>query len=119
MTGPIAQATLSDAERRTLEHFVELLADALGPRLEAVWLYGSRARGEEPHEESDIDVLVLTRHGEADRRLVWRLALECGEAGLKITPITTTRSWIEERRAIRSFFLQEVDRDKIVLRGAP
>lgn len=115
----LATASLSSAEQLALERFVELLTHALGRDLEAVWLYGSRARGEKPHEESDIDVIVLNRRGEADRGLAWRTALESGDAGLKITPITTTREWIEERRAIRSFFIQEVDRDKIVLYGSP
>lgn len=115
----LAEATLTDAERTALERFVSLLRESLRDDLDAVWLYGSRARGERPHEESDIDVIVLTRRGEADRRLVWRTALRSGEAGLKLTPIATTREWIEERRAIESFFLREVDRDKIVLVGAP
>jgi len=115
----LATASLTAAEHSALERFVELLAQALGPDLEAVWLYGSRARGEKPHEESDIDVMVLTRRGEADRGLAWRTALESGDAGLKITPITTARNWIEERRVIRSFFIHEVDRDKIVLYGDP
>jgi hypothetical protein len=30
-----------------------------------------------------------------------------------------TPEWIAGRRAIRSFFLQDVDRDKIVLYGEP
>lgn len=64
-------------------------------------------------------MIVLTRRGEPDRRRVWRTALDSGDAGLKITPITTNRTWIGERRAIDSFFMQEVDRDKIVLLGEP
>lgn len=115
----LAEATLTDAERTALERFVSLLREALGDDLDAVWLYGSRARGEQPHAESDIDVIVLTRDGEGDRRVAWRTAVRSGEAGLKITPITTTRRWIEERRAIESFFIHEVDRDKIVLFGEP
>lgn len=56
--------------------------------------FGSTARvhGEEPHEESDIDVIVLTRGGEVDRSRVWRAALESGDARLEISPITTTRN---------------------------
>jgi hypothetical protein len=38
--------------------------------------------------------------------------------GLCWTPVSD-RAWIEDRRAIESFFLQEVDRDKIVLFGRP
>lgn len=113
----VEQAALTDSERDALETFVSALAESLGDELDAVWLYGSRARGERPHEESDIDVIVLTRAGERDRSLVWNAALESGEAGLKISPITITRNWIEQRRAIDSFFLQEVDRDKLVLYG--
>ena len=115
----LAAATLTSTERRALDRFVSLLAEALGPDLEAVWLYGSRARGEDVHDESDIDVIVLTREGEADRGRVWRTALESGEAGLKISPITTSRKWVGERRAIDSFFIEEVDRDKVVLLGEP
>ena len=115
----LAEATLNDAERTALERFVSLLHESLGDDLEAVWLYGSRARGEQPHEESDIDLIVLTRGGEADRSLAWRTGTRSGEAGLKITPITTTREWIEERRAIDSFFIRELDRDKIVVFGEP
>lgn len=115
----LASARLTDAERDALDRFVSLLADSLGPDLGAVWLYGSRARGEPPRPESDIDVIVLTRRGEADRSRVWQTALGSGDAGLKIAPITTDRAWIEQRRAIDSFFLQEVDRDKIVLYGEP
>jgi predicted nucleotidyltransferase len=115
----IAEATLTRAERDALQRFVSLLAASLGDDLEAVWLYGSRARGEAPHAESDIDVIVLTRAGEADSMLATRAALDCGAAGLRIAPITTTRKWIEERRAIDSFFIREIDRDKIVLFGEP
>jgi len=113
----IAEASLSDAEREALDRFVSRLAESLGKDLVAVWLYGSRARGEAPHEESDIDVIVLTRGGEEDSLLATRAALASGEAGLRIAPITTTREWIESRRAIDSFFLRELDRDKIVLFG--
>lgn len=115
----LAETTLTRAERRALDRFASLLAEALGPDLEAVWLYGSRARGEDPYDESDIDVIVLTRQGESDRSRVWRAALESGDAGLKISPITTSRAWVAERRAIASFFIEEVDRDKVVLFGEP
>lgn len=40
------------------------LADILGDRLEAIYLYGSQARGE-AHSGSDIDVLVVI-HGDFD-----------------------------------------------------
>ncbi len=55
----LAAATLSEAERRTVRRFVAMLDEALGDDLRAVWLYGSRARGERPHPESDVDLLVI------------------------------------------------------------
>jgi predicted nucleotidyltransferase len=115
----IAGASLTSGEREALERFVSALVAALGDDVDAVWLYGSRARGEQPHAESDIDVIILTRDGEADSLLATRAALDSGEDGLRISPLTTTRRWIEQRRAIDSFFIGEVDRDKIVLFGDP
>jgi predicted nucleotidyltransferase len=58
------------------------LAQRLGDRLKAVYLYGSRARGDARHD-SDIDVLVVL-HGEFDyfktmdqiSDLAWTLSLE-------------------------------------------
>ena len=41
-----------------LEHLVAALRSEYGEDLYGLWLYGSRARGERTHDESDIDVLV-------------------------------------------------------------
>jgi len=64
------------------------LREELDGDLLAVWLYGSRARDE---AEGDSPVYYSLRIYDAD--------------------------WLSERRRIRSFFLQEVDRDKRVLFG--
>ena len=120
----LAEATLTDAERRVLERLVPLLEEELGPSLHAVWLYGSRARGESPHDESDIDLLIVsddTSH--EDSRRVGR-GLEAAAAAVGISPwVFSPRVYsperIAQRREIRSFFIQEVDRDKIVLYGKP
>ncbi len=42
---------------------MDLLRDELGSDLHAIWLYGSRARGETPHPGSDIDLMVLADGG--------------------------------------------------------
>lgn len=55
----LAQASLSDAERRVLTRLVPRLEAELGDELQAIWLYGSRARGEPPHDESDIDLMLI------------------------------------------------------------
>lgn len=54
----LADASLSEGERRTLVRFVELLGAELGGELRSVWLDGSRARGEPPHDESGNVVLA-------------------------------------------------------------
>jgi predicted nucleotidyltransferase len=43
-----------------LKKFRTGLAELLGERLEAVYLYGSQARGD-AHSDSDIDVLIVLR----------------------------------------------------------
>lgn len=118
----IADATLSDLERRVVDRLIAALEDDLGDELVGVWLYGSRARGEQPGPESDIDLLVITVGGrERDFRRVIELAMGAAEAeGLNPFQLSTRvadPAWIEGRRDIDSFFIREVDRDKVVLVG--
>ncbi len=120
----LSQASLAPAERQALEQFVKLLGGEYGGRLRAVWLYGSRARGEPPHAESDIDVIVLI--DDADWRAAHRvleLSSRVEEAeGLqwgKLAPHAYDSSWPAERRRIDSFFIREVDRDKVIVFGEP
>lgn len=119
----LAQASLTEHERDVLGRFVARLREELGDGLVAVWLYGSRARGERSGPESDIDVLVLTRSGTEDRDTVTRAAsaaaLAEGSPFVLISTQTAAPAWLEERRAIEDFFIQEVDRDKIPLLGEP
>lgn len=118
----LAAATLSDPERRTVQRFVALLGEELGDDLRAVWLYGSRARGERPHPDSDVDLLVIAA-GDVERNQ--RLAGDLGEAAALAegeSPFTYSvhvydPDWLRGRREIESFFILEVDRDKIVLTG--
>lgn len=120
--GTLAKASLSKQERRVVERLVRMLRADLGGELIGVWLYGSRARGETPGPESDVDLLVITRGGrERDFRRVIDIAMDAAEAeGVDPFGVSTTVAdpgWIEGRRAIDSFFMREVDRDKIVLAG--
>lgn len=117
----LAQASLSDAERRVLERLVVGVAAEFGPRLRSIWLYGSRARGETPHPESDIDLLVVVDPVlPDDSRRVVDHAYEAERAESSPAFISTLvygPERLAQRRAIESFFIQEVDRDKIVLFG--
>ena len=117
-----ADASLNALERRVLDRFVQLLEDEYGDRLRSVWLFGSRARGEEPGPDSDVDVLVVIRGGQVDDhfravRLVHQAAEAEGGNPVSFAVKVYDPARIAQRRAIRSFFMQEVDRDKIVIAG--
>jgi predicted nucleotidyltransferase len=119
----LADAYLTDAERRAVDRFVAELRERLGDELVAVWLYGSRARGERTGPYSDIDLLVVVESRAPDRdqgisRLLWEIAdrEEAGSAA-GFMPLIVDRTWLADRRAIRAFFIQNVDRDKLVLFG--
>lgn len=107
-----------------IERLLELLDSEFGPHLHAVWLYGSRARGEEASDDSDVDLLVVSsRRGRDDDLRVIELAFEAAEAE-GANPATFSiklydPELVAQRRSIHSFFMQEVDRDKIVLAGEP
>lgn len=114
-------ARLTVEERDVLRRWIERLQGELD--IESVWLFGSRARGDAT-EESDIDLLVITRGSpERDRDRVWALidqvARERGVDPAVYVPHTWDRAWLDGRRAIGSFFTEEVDRDKVVLFGKP
>jgi predicted nucleotidyltransferase len=119
----LAVASLSDAERLVVERLVNLLREELGSELHAIWLFGSRARGETPHAESDIDLMVIADGGEARHWMrAYELTNEAAEAEGQ-SPVwysLTIRDlqWLGGRREIRSFFIAEVDRDKIILHGS-
>jgi predicted nucleotidyltransferase len=71
----LAETTLSDVERRVLDRLLPRLEETVA--LRAVWLFGSRARGEEPRDaDSDVDLLVVTTGGRADVERVRALVHE-------------------------------------------
>jgi predicted nucleotidyltransferase len=120
----LAEASLTVAERRALDRAISMLRQQFGERLRSVWLYGSRARGEPLHPESDVDLLVvLDRRSWPDGRDVIGLVMDAAEAeGLQRLLLAARTYGVDElaqRREIKSFFIQEVDRDKIVLYGEP
>jgi predicted nucleotidyltransferase len=121
-----ADVSLAGDERALVERYVEELQLRLREELHAVWLFGSRARGEQPSEDSDVDILVLVDDASWDRRMLVRGILDdaARELGVEALPFSFSvhvhdPAWLTERREIRSFFVAEVDRDKVVLAGSP
>jgi predicted nucleotidyltransferase len=115
-------AQLSKRERRVVERFASRLDNELGGDLRGLWLYGSRARGT-AHPESDVDLLVIAdggrdRHGRIAGDLSEEVAIAEGESPFNYSVHVHDPEWLQRRREIESFFIQEVDRDKIVLVGS-
>lgn len=120
----MAQTSLHADEQALVARFVELLEMSLRAELHAVWLFGSRARGEEPSPESDVDVLVLVDDASWDGRMSVRKMLDQAAAEIGLQALTWsfsvhvhTPEWLAARREIKSFFVAELDRDKVLLRG--
>jgi predicted nucleotidyltransferase len=121
----LAQASLSADERTLLTRFAAELSRESEVESRAIWLFGSRARGEQPEEYSDVDVLVLVEDASWAGKTRVHDALQAAARALDLQALTfsfsihiNTPTWLEQRREIHSFFIAEVDRDKIVLSGA-
>jgi predicted nucleotidyltransferase len=120
----LAESTLSADERLLLERYAAELERRLADDLHAVWLFGSRARGERPGADSDVDVLVLVEDASWDGRMRVRAMLDDAARELNLGAVAWdfsihvhTPAWLAQRREIESFFIAEVDRDKISLGG--
>jgi len=118
----LADALLSARERRTLERFARELERELGNRLRGAWLYGSRARGERTGPESDVDLLVITDRARGRDRVQEMLDQAADAEGANrffFSIQVYDLDWLAERRGIEAFFVNEIDRDRIVLAGDP
>jgi predicted nucleotidyltransferase len=126
----LAGAALAPREHRVLERVLARLRRKLGKDLLAVWLYGSRARGEadpsetDPDRRSDVDLLAIVDPARDASGLKWwalpmveEEADAVGDSPVYYSLRVFDTEWLRDRRRIRSFFVQEVDRDKIVLHG--
>lgn len=119
------ETSLTDDERALIERFLAELHARLGASVHAVWLFGSRARGEPSSRESDVDVLVLVDDASWDGRMGVRSILDVAARELGLEALAWSfsvhvhdQAWLAQRREIRSFFVAELDRDKVVLSGA-
>jgi uncharacterized protein len=72
-------------------------------------LFGSYAYGN-PTPESDIDLLIIknTDKRPMDRWMEVKRILRDPERAIAVSPLVYTEREIEERRAIRDFFLEEI-----------
>ncbi|MFL5900830.1 MAG: hypothetical protein ACJ75S_06490 [Solirubrobacterales bacterium] len=126
---PLAAAALSNRERQVVERLTGLLQDELSDDLRAIWLYGSRARGDatidetDPDLKSDIDLMVIAEGGRQRydakvTELTHRTVVAAGESPVWYSVSVFDPEWLRSRREIESFFIQNVDRDKLLLAGS-
>jgi predicted nucleotidyltransferase len=124
------ELSLTRQERRVVEGVLGWLRPELGDELLAVWLFGSRARGEadltetDPDRRSDVDLMLVVGPDVDALRLRWDLAPRLeeiadseGDSPVWYSVRVYGAEQIRRRREIESFFLREVDRDKVVLFG--
>lgn len=77
LAGCLADAALSTRERELVERILARLRAELGSDLLAVWLYGSRARGEadpeqtDPDRRSDVDLMTIVAPRRNARQVAW------------------------------------------------
>lgn len=125
------RAALTERERRVVERLLPDLRRLLGADLLAVWLYGSRARGDadleetDPDRRSDVDLMAIVDPSRDASAVSWEAypLVEAAADAEGDSPVFYSlrfydSEYLRGRREIRSFFFQEVDRDKIVLHGS-
>lgn len=120
----LAEASLEPHERRVLELLVISLQREFASDLRGIWLYGSRARGEPAEEDSDVDLIVVSTRATRDDHLrAIKLGTEVAMAEGVNPALFSIKlfdpEYVEQRRRVGSFFMREVDRDKVVLAGEP
>jgi predicted nucleotidyltransferase len=120
----LRDTSLRPDEQALVETFAEQLCERLGDHVHDVWLFGSRARCEQPSDESDVDVLVLVDDASWDGRMGVRKILDDAAHQLDLDALpwsfsvhVHTPTWLTERREIKSFFVAELDRDKVLVHG--
>jgi len=90
---------ISERRRKAVEEFVKKALDKYGDRIESIILFGSVARGE-AGEESDIDILVVTRKEDFRlRRMLIEIAFDILlDTGENISVKTLSKDEFERRK---------------------
>jgi len=93
--------------REVVEEVVERIVAGYSPQ--RIILFGSYARGE-ADDESDLDLLIVkeTEERPLDRWMAVKRLLRGRRQRVPVSPLVYTPRELEERLALRDFFLQEV-----------
>jgi predicted nucleotidyltransferase len=108
--------TGSEKIKEIIGEIVEKIAAEYQPK--KIILFGSYATGE-PTEDSDLDLLIIknTEKRPIDRWVEVKRLLRKTSGNLPVSPLVYTEKEIEERVAIKDFFLEEILETGEVLYG--
>jgi predicted nucleotidyltransferase len=108
--------TLNASEIAAVDEFIAAARELLGPALQAVILFGSRARGQ-GHEHSDLDLaLIVDTGGRARRHQLYDLAYDIGLAhGVALAPLVLEQQQLQELRRRERRIALEIERQGIAL----
>lgn len=107
---------LTSKEKQIIEEFKKKIQERYPEEQAHLTLFGSRARGQ-AKKESDMDLLVVIRSedwrlGDRIREIGYQLELE---HGIVLSIQVVSRKHLEQLKAIGSQFLQEVEREGIMV----
>lgn len=108
--------TLSASEALAVQEFVAAARELLGPKLKAIRLFGSRARGQ-GHEHSDLDLALIVEPGSRECRFaLYDVAFDVGLAhGVELAPhVIEEQHFLELKRRERRIAL-DIDEEGIPL----
>ena len=103
-------------ENELIQQLVEKIVSGYFPK--KIILFGSYAYGN-PTSGSDVDLLIIknTDKRPIDRWMEVKRLLRDPDCSIPVSPLVYTEREIEERRAIRDFFLEEIFEKGKVLYG--
>jgi predicted nucleotidyltransferase len=109
-------SSITIAYEKIVAHLTERLVEDLGDKIESIVLYGSVARNE-AHEDSDIDILVVTR--DDDRKLHDRISKIRTRIDLDNNTLTVLvqmgKNELEQHMKLGSPFMESVVREGVIL----
>jgi predicted nucleotidyltransferase len=109
-------SSITIAYEKIVAHLTERLVEDLGDKIESIVLYGSVARNE-AHEDSDIDILVVTR--DDDRKLYDRISKIRTRIDLDNNTLTVLvqmgKNELEQHMKLGSPFMESVVREGVIL----
>ena len=111
-TGRVSMAHLTTTDRRAVERFCADVRREFPGRVQAIQVFGSKARGDAA-EDSDVDLLViLTDVRWQDRKTISRLASRVfSDTGVDLAPAIYTAEKIERMKRQRNMFWQAIEPD--------